>query len=208
MIYQDKELFTIFEDSRRYKIQQKRMEWISVLRLINNSDTKKENILEIGACNGGTTYTLAHFCKTLTTIDYLNPAQFTLDEIKKKCDYTYHGRSSHDVETFNLVKDKKYDVLFLDGDHTYQGVKQDFEMYSPLVNKGGIIIFHDIMDSAMHRQHNCYVSRFWDEVKLSHKDNSPTEYCFDCAEDLPYKREYMEVGEKCKEWGGIGVITI
>jgi hypothetical protein len=34
--------------------------------------------------------------------------------------------------------------LFIDGDHTYEGVRRDFEMYSPLVRKGGIIAFHDI----------------------------------------------------------------
>ena len=28
--------------------------------------------------------------------------------------------------------------LFIDGDHTYQGVKKDFEMYGPLVKKDGL----------------------------------------------------------------------
>jgi len=37
------------------------------------------------------------------------------------------------------------DFLFIDGDHTYEGVKRDFEMYSPLVRNGGIIAFHDIV---------------------------------------------------------------
>lgn len=36
------------------------------------------------------------------------------------------------------------DLLFIDGDHIYEGVRKDFEMYSPLVRKGGIIAFHDI----------------------------------------------------------------
>jgi predicted O-methyltransferase YrrM len=38
----------------------------------------------------------------------------------------------------------KLDFLFIDGDHTSEGVRKDFEMYSPLVRKGGIIAFHDI----------------------------------------------------------------
>jgi hypothetical protein len=29
------------------------------------------------------------------------------------------------------------DFLFIDGDHTYEGVKKDFEMYSPLVRREG-----------------------------------------------------------------------
>jgi predicted O-methyltransferase YrrM len=43
------------------------------------------------------------------------------------------------------LKDNKVDFLFIDADHSYEGVKKDFEMYSPLVRKGGIIAFHDII---------------------------------------------------------------
>jgi predicted O-methyltransferase YrrM len=35
------------------------------------------------------------------------------------------------------------DLLFLDGDHTFEGVAQDFTMWGPLVRKGGLIAFHD-----------------------------------------------------------------
>jgi predicted O-methyltransferase YrrM len=40
---------------------------------------------------------------------------------------------------------KRLDFLFIDGDHTYEGVKQDFEMYTPLVRKGGLVAMHDIV---------------------------------------------------------------
>jgi predicted O-methyltransferase YrrM len=56
---------------------------------------------------------------------------------------------SHSIDTLNKIKrilnGKKLDFLFIDGDHSYKGVKKDFEMYSPLVRKGGIIAFHDII---------------------------------------------------------------
>jgi len=35
------------------------------------------------------------------------------------------------------------DVLFIDGDHTYDGVKKDFERHAPNVKPGGVILFHD-----------------------------------------------------------------
>jgi len=35
-------------------------------------------------------------------------------------------------------------LLFIDGDHSYAVSKQDFELWSPFVVPGGIIIFHDI----------------------------------------------------------------
>jgi hypothetical protein len=38
------------------------------------------------------------------------------------------------------------DVLFIDGDHSYNGVKNDFNLYSPLVKNGGYIVFDDYND--------------------------------------------------------------
>src|SRR5581483_2730222 len=42
--------------------------------------------------------------------------------------------NSHEQATFDKIKQllngRKLDYLFIDGDHTYTGVKQDFEMYS------------------------------------------------------------------------------
>jgi predicted O-methyltransferase YrrM len=35
------------------------------------------------------------------------------------------------------------DILFIDGYHSYNQCKLDYELYSPLVRKGGYIIFHD-----------------------------------------------------------------
>jgi predicted O-methyltransferase YrrM len=55
------------------------------------------------------------------------------------------------------------DFLFIDGDHTLEGVRRDFEMYSPLVKSGGAIVFHDI---CVHRaEFDCHVDKFWNEVK-------------------------------------------
>lgn len=36
------------------------------------------------------------------------------------------------------------DLLFIDGDHSIEGCKSDFELYTPRVAVGGYIIFHDI----------------------------------------------------------------
>ena len=56
---------------------------------------------------------------------------------------------SHSPDSLNSVKTlldgRMVDLLFIDGDHSYAGAKQDFEMYSPLVRPGGVIGFHDIV---------------------------------------------------------------
>lgn len=37
----------------------------------------------------------------------------------------------------------KFDFVYIDGNHTYEQVKQDLELYTPLVRKGGYIGGHD-----------------------------------------------------------------
>jgi hypothetical protein len=44
---------------------------------------------------------------------------------------------------FFVAQDIKIDVLFIDGDHTYEGVKKDFDLYSTILNDDGIIFIHD-----------------------------------------------------------------
>jgi len=76
-------------------------------------------------------------------------------------------KDSHDPRTLRLVKSilqgEQLDFLFIDGDHTYDGVKRDFEMYAPLVRKGGLIGFHDIVPNP--REPAIEVSRFWEEIR-------------------------------------------
>ena len=74
---------------------------------------------------------------------------------------------SHREETkerlLRLLRGERLDFLFIDADHTYEGVSRDFEMYAPLVRSGGMIAFHDIVT---HKQGtSCEVEKFWNEVK-------------------------------------------
>ena len=80
---------------------------------------------------------------------------------------------SHSETTFealkNLLNGELIDFLFIDGDHRYEGVKQDFEMYSSLVRSGGYVGFHDIVASDYHHKMDCYVDKLWDELKLTYE---------------------------------------
>ena len=75
--------------------------------------------------------------------------------------------SSHDAavrEDFaRRLGDDKLDFLFIDGDHSYEGVKKDFEFYSRFVAPGGMIGFHDIVHRP--RQPEIAVHKFWNEIK-------------------------------------------
>jgi predicted O-methyltransferase YrrM len=80
-------------------------------------------------------------------------------------------RDSHDPQTLEEVKrilgDEKVDFLFIDGDHTYEGVKRDFEIYSPLVREGGIIAFHDIVPGPPENVGG--VPEFWNKIKTRYR---------------------------------------
>ncbi len=75
--------------------------------------------------------------------------------------------NSHKKSTLKKVKmilnGNKLDYLFIDGDHTYDGVKKDFELYSPLVKEDALIVFHDIVIHPP--ELNVGVNNFWNEIK-------------------------------------------
>jgi len=44
---------------------------------------------------------------------------------------------------FFILQDIKIDFLFIDGDHSYEGVKKDFDLYSTILSEKGVIVIHD-----------------------------------------------------------------
>jgi predicted O-methyltransferase YrrM len=74
--------------------------------------------------------------------------------------------NSHSQSTVEKVKSllpRPADVLFIDADHTYEGVKTDFNLYRPLVRAGGLIILHDILPNTF--DPDIDIAPFWAETK-------------------------------------------
>ena len=74
---------------------------------------------------------------------------------------------SHQQEFLDRVKQalngREVDFLFIDGDHTEEGVRSDYNMYSPLVRSGGIIAFLDILEKQPVPGNQVYY--FWEQIK-------------------------------------------
>jgi Predicted O-methyltransferase len=139
-------------------------------------------VLEIGTFQGGTLCILARLAAPraiIISID-LPGGEFGGGQSKIRS-LLYHafGKSlqrmhlirgdSHSEEIAARVRGitQSLDLLFIDGDHTYEGVKHDFLSYSPLIRKGGIVAFHDIAEHP--EKAGGDVPRFWNELKASYR---------------------------------------
>lgn len=58
-------------------------------------------------------------------------------------DVTLIKRFSYESEAQQETGRKRYDLLIIDGDHSYEGVKLDYEVYLPFVKAGGFVIIDD-----------------------------------------------------------------
>ena len=129
------------------------------------ADVHPESILEIGTWRGysAEVWTNMFPFARFVTMDIERPEESVVVNSAK---YTYFwNKDSHDLDVLEEVKTllpNGIDFLFIDGDHSYDGVKSDFEMYSPLVNEGGIIVFHDC---CYHMSETEEVDIYWREIK-------------------------------------------
>jgi predicted O-methyltransferase YrrM len=175
-------------------------EFVELLKIFKDLNSKY--ILEIGTADGGSLFC---FCKlaqdnaTIISID-LPGGKFgggypewkipIYQAFAKENQKLYLLRKdSHSQKTLEEVKKilngNQLDFLFIDGDHSYEGVKKDFEMYSPLVRKGGIIAFHDIVKHPP--ETGCEVERLWKEIKNS----------------FNFKELIKDINQN---WAGIGIL--
>ena len=58
-------------------------------------------------------------------------------------DFTVIKRLSNHSDAIESAAKREYDLLIIDGDHTYDGVKYDFDTYVGMVRPGGYVLFDD-----------------------------------------------------------------
>jgi len=171
------------------------------------SSAKPKAILEIGTLRGGTLFVLCKLSDpsaTIISVDLpggpyggsYNFIQASLYRRFRKPQQSVHllRADSHLQSTKEAVREisSQLDLLFIDGDHTHAGVKRDFELYSPLVRSGGMVVFHDIVPHDMSKfpsEKGCGVDRFWREIKASY--------------------HHIEIIDDPNQgWAGIGIVNV
>jgi cephalosporin hydroxylase len=168
--------------ARRFGIVQQPAEAIALLSLLHPS--QPSCVVEIGTAHGGSLLLWARAAAPDALIVSVDLPPWELDdpaELEKRqriASVASSGQrlhlvrgSSHDpavlAEARRLLDARPVDFLFIDGDHSYDGVARDFRDYAPLVRPGGIVAFHDIHPHS--RAWGGDVPRFWREVREQYR---------------------------------------
>ncbi len=68
------------------------------------------------------------------------------------------------VDSFKSLGSRQIDFMFIDGDHSYEGVRTDWELWSPLVAPGGVVALHDSRSYEDHEIDHVGAARYTAEV--------------------------------------------
>lgn len=166
---------------------QKEAELAGFLALL--ADLKPEVVVEIGSDAGGTLWAWQQLgARRVIGVDMPQAGFASGKPLDSHGCEVVHG-DSHDPETLHILEvlldGDPVDLLFIDGDHTFEGVKADYEMYSPLVHPAGVIAFHDICRHPQMPQVG--VDMLWRQISSTY-----------------WRKE--EIITDPPTWGGIGIL--
>jgi predicted O-methyltransferase YrrM len=161
---------------------QVREELLSLLDRVRQ--LRPARLCEIGAAGGGTLYMFTRVAPPgalIISMDIEIPAHTARARARMGRDGQQLANveaDSHADATLDRLRDwlagEPLDFLVIDGDHSYEGVRRDFELYAPLVREGGLIALHDINPDRRGEGSTAgaiagEVPRFWQELRETHR---------------------------------------
>jgi predicted O-methyltransferase YrrM len=121
------------------------------LTLLTQYASEANVVVEIGCYEGATTVALAESSKgSVYTIDPFFGGRLGVCYGELIARFHCWKRGLKNIQflkglSYDIAPqfEKSIDLLFVDADHTFEGVKRDWEDWFPKVKKGGIIALHD-----------------------------------------------------------------
>jgi predicted O-methyltransferase YrrM len=141
---------------------------------------KPRRVLEIGTARGGTLYLWTQAAADDAVIVSVDLPGGDFGGAYPRCRMPFYREFARPGQTMHLLRADSHqpqtreqvqsllhsaplDFLFIDGDHTYEGVRADFEQYAPLVRPGGMVAMHDILPRQ--EGSTIQVHRLWQQLR-------------------------------------------
>lgn len=160
---QPTELSEFYGKGLGLRIWQYPNQFAKYLTLLNTVKPKIKSYLEIGCRNGGTFALTCEYLSPLkkaVAIDIIDLTDTIAAYVEETEWASYLKIDSHSEEFYSFIKDNFFDLVLIDGDHSYEGVKQDAEATRFQSN---IQVFHDIHSDVCPG-----VKKYWEEFKQTH----------------------------------------
>jgi predicted O-methyltransferase YrrM len=151
--------------------------------LVRECVTKDTVMVEIGCHRGVSTELFAMHCKKIYAVDpWQEPKAQTA-----KLEFEERLKGYDNIETIvdfsanacRLFDNESVDLVYIDGQHSYEAIKEDFHCWWPKIKIGGVISGHDNVYTRDWRplgDHNREAPRvraflkeigFWDKTRLA-----------------------------------------
>jgi predicted O-methyltransferase YrrM len=152
-------------------------------------------LLEIGSYHGGTLY---HWLKNSTEDDEIVSVDSYAVGVDNRRLYgewnttlaslaVIEGNSNEMATAQEVLTYAPFDLVLIDAGHFLPEVTRDWDLYRPMVRRGGLLVLHDILTHPAWP--SIEVGQLWEKIK----------------------DEYMTfeiVADRDAEWGGLGVVLL
>ncbi len=165
-----------------------------------------ENIVELGTHHGCSFFAMAQAIKDyslntqLVAVDTWQGEEHagfydeSIYEQFVKIKNTYYQKNNIVIhrmlfdEALKKYEDEYFDIIHIDGLHTYEAVTYDFNTWLPKLKKNGIVLFHDVY-SLPHFGTN----RFWQEIKNEYECHFEFLHCYGLGVLFPKGDKYYQI---------------
>lgn len=169
---------------------QKHEELAGLLELLE--ELRPQLIVELGSDAGGTLSAWMQLAPRVIAVDLPRGPFSTGRPLNTHGAELLEG-NTHDEATWAELRRRirgQVDFLFIDADHTYDGVRADLAMYYPFLRPGGLLALHDVCVHPGNPEVG--VPQLWEELK---------------AGLFAHTLEVVaELTAEPRTWGGIGVL--